>query len=327
MKIVAIGGGTGLPVVLTALRRHLPASDRITAIVTAADDGGSSGVLRSEYGVIPPGDIRSCLLALARVAPEVSAALQYRFDGGGAQHPVGNLLLAALDMVATDELTAIRLASELLGVDDLVLPSTTRRIQLVADLADGRSVRGESAIPRSGSAIKRVRVDPADAAAGPYVLEALLEADAMIIGPGSLYTSLLAVLVVPGVAEAITRSSAVRIFVCNAMTEPGETDGYGMAEHLEAMAVHGLPLEALHYVVAHAAPIQPKVLARYRAEGATPVEPELDPSDGHSVTIRADLLEPGPIVRHAPDKLGPILCQLVTRGRTNGRPAAQIAGV
>ena len=327
MKIVAIGGGTGLPVVLTALRRHLPASDRITAIVTAADDGGSSGVLRSEYGVIPPGDIRSCLLALARVAPEVSAALQYRFDGGGAQHPVGNLLLAALDMVATDELTAIRLASELLGVDDLVLPSTTRRIQLVADLADGRSVRGESAIPRSGSAIKRVRVDPADAAAGPYVLEALLEADAMIIGPGSLYTSLLAVLVVPGVAEAITRSSAVRIFVCNAMTEPGETDGYGMAEHLEAMAVHGLPLEALHYVVAHATPIQPKALARYRSEGATPVEPELDPSVGCSVTIRADLLEPGPIVRHAPDKLGPILCQLVTRGRMNGRPAAQIAGV
>jgi uncharacterized cofD-like protein len=326
MKIVALGGGTGLPVVLTALRRHLPASDGITAIVTAADDGGSSGVLRSEYGVIPPGDIRNCLLALARVAPEVSAALQYRFDAG-AQHPVGNLLLAALDMVATDELTAIRLASELLGVDDLVLPSTTRRIQLVADLADGRSVRGESAIPRSGGAIKRVRVDPADAEAGPHVLDALHEADAMIIGPGSLYTSLLAVLVVPGVAEAITRSSAVRIFVCNAMTEPGETDGYGMAEHLEALAAHGLPLEALHYVVAHAAPIHSKVLARYRAQGAMPVEPALDGAIGFSTTIRADLLEPGPVVRHAPDKLGPILCQLLTRGRTNGRPDALTAGV
>ena len=328
MRIVAVGGGTGLPVVLTALRRHLPASARIAAIVTAADDGGSSGVLRNEYGVIPPGDIRNCLLALARVAPEVSAALQYRFDGGsGTQHPVGNLLLAALDMVATDELTAIRLASELLGVNDLVLPSATRRIQLVADLADGRSVCGESAIPRSGAAIKRVRVDPADATAAPDVLDALHEADAIIMGPGSLYTSLLAVLVVPGVAEAIMRSSAVRIFVCNAMTEPGETDGYGMTEHLQAIALHGLPLDALHYVVAHTGPVAPKTLARYAALGSVPVAPGLDRPDGLSITVRADLLEPGPIVRHAPDKLGPLLCQLVTRGRANGRPARMTVGV
>jgi uncharacterized cofD-like protein len=327
MRIVAVGGGTGLPVVLTALRRHLPASARITAIVTAADDGGSSGVLRNEYGVISPGDIRNCLLALARVPPEVSAALQYRFDGSGTQHPLGNLLLAALDMVATDELTAIRLASDLLGVDDLVLPSTTKRIQLVADLADGRSVRGESAIPRSGAAIKRVRVDPADATAAPNVLDALHEADAMILGPGSLYTSLLAVLVVPGVVEAITRSSAVRIFVCNAMTEPGETDGYGMTEHLQAIAAHGLPLDALHYIVAHTAPIPPKVLARYAALGSAPVAPGLDRPGGLSVTVRADLLEPGPIVRHAPDKLGPILCQLVTRERADGPPARLTVGV
>lgn len=124
MRVVALGGGTGLPVVLTALRRYLPAGSRIAAIVTAADDGGSSGVLRREYGVLPFGDIRNCLMALARVAPEVSAALQYRLDGGMAQHPVGNLLLTALDMVAADEVTAIRLAAELLGVDDLVLPST-----------------------------------------------------------------------------------------------------------------------------------------------------------------------------------------------------------
>jgi uncharacterized cofD-like protein len=129
VSVVAVGGGTGLPVVLTALRRYLPSSVRITAIVTAADDGGSSGVLRQEYGVLPPGDIRNCLLALARVKPEVSAALQYRFDSVGAtQHPVGNLLLAALDMVAPDELTAIRLAAELLGVVDRVLPSTTQRV-------------------------------------------------------------------------------------------------------------------------------------------------------------------------------------------------------
>jgi len=210
MNVVALGGGTGLPVVLTALRRNLPASGGVTAIVTAADDGGSSGVLRRQYGVLPPGDIRNCLIALARVAPEVSAALQYRFDGGAAEHPVGNLLLAALDMVAADEVTAIRLAAELLGVDDHVLPSTTQRVHLVEDLLDGRTVHGESEIPRSGTPIKRVRLDPPDAVAAPGVLEALHEADAMILGPGSFYTSVLAALVVPGVAEAVMRSRAIR---------------------------------------------------------------------------------------------------------------------
>ena len=320
MRVVAIGGGTGLPVVLTALRRHLAGGDRITAIVTAADDGGSSGALRREYGVIPPGDIRNCLLALARVPAEVSAALQYRFDGGHAQHPVGNLLLAALEMVATDVLTAIKLAAELLGVDDLVLPSTTERVHLVADLADGRSVYGESSIPRGGAPIKRVRIDPATAVATPLVLEALREADAMILGPGSLYTSLLATLVVPGVAEAVTRSSAVRIFVCNAMTEPGETDGYGTAEHLQALAAHGLPPEMLHYVVGPTTPIPAKVLGRYAAEGAVPVDADLMLPGASPIMIRADLLELGPVVRHDPDKLGQVLCDLVTRHRKAVRP-------
>jgi len=313
MTIVALGGGTGLPAVLTALRRHLPASRRITAIVTAADDGGSSGVLRREYGVLPPGDIRNCLLALARVAPEVSAALQYRFDNGVDLHPVGNLLLAALDMVATDEVTAIRLAAELLRVNDHILPSTTQRVHLIADLADGRSVHGESQIARSGGPIKRLRLDPPDAKAAPRVLEALADADALVLGPGSLYTSLLAILVVPGVVEAITRSEAVRIFVCNAMTEPGETDGYGIADHLRALAAHGLPPEAFDYVVTNITSIPPGVLARYAARGARPVDPDFAPTNGSPAIIRADVLEAGPVVRHAPDKLGPILCDLASR--------------
>ena len=327
MKVVAIGGGTGLPVVLKALRRHLAAHDRITAVVTAADDGGSSGALRKEYGVIPPGDIRNCLLALARVAPEVSAALQYRFDGGEAQHPVGNLLLAALDMVATDGLTAIRLASELLGVDDLVLPSTTERVHLVADLADGRSVYGESSIPRSGAPIKRVRLDPATAVATPVVLEALREADTIILGPGSLYTSLLATLVVPGMAEALRSSSAIRIFVCNAMTEPGETDGYTTTEHLRALAAHGLPLDKLDYVVAPTTAIPPKVLGRYASEGAVPLDADFTVPSPTPVTVRADLLELGPVVRHDPDKLGPVLRDLATRRRATGRTMPVAAAV
>jgi len=313
VRVVALGGGTGLPVVLRGLRRYLSASGRITAIVTAADDGGSSGALRRQFGVLPPGDIRNCLTALARVAPEVSAALQYRFDGGEAQHPVGNLLLAALDMVAADEVTAIRLASELLGVDDLILPSTTERVHLVADLLDGRSVHGESEIPKSGTPIRRLRIDPPDAAAAPGVFEALREADAIVLGPGSLYTSLLATLVVPGVAAAVVGARAVRIFVCNAMTERGETDGYGVAVHLEALAAHGVAPEALDYVVVNTTPIPPKVRAHYAAEGAGPVDPDFVLPSAPPVIVRADLLEPGPVVRHASDKLGQILCDRASR--------------
>jgi len=319
VRLVALGGGTGLPVVLKALRRDLPASSRIAAIVTAADDGGSSGVLRREYGVLPPGDIRNCLMALARVSPEVSAALQYRLDGDMAEHPVGNLLLTALDMVAADPVTAIRLAAQLLGVGDLILPSTTQQVHLVADLLDGRSIHGESKIPRCGAPIRRVRIDPAEAVAAPGVLEALDEADAMILGPGSLYTSLLATLVVTGVIEAVRQSQAVRIFVCNAMTEPGETDGYGVTAHLRALAAHGLPPEALDYVVVNTTPIPPKALARYAAEGARPVDPDFVLPGEPPVIVRADLLEPDAVVRHAPDKLGPILCDLAARRPWRGR--------
>src|SRR5712671_3638863 len=152
-RVVALGGGTGLPAVLSGLRRHLPAECRITAVVTAADDGGSSGILRQQYGVLPPGDIRNCLIALARVAPEVTAALQCRLSvSSGPPHALGNLLLTALDMVAADEIAAIRLAASLLGIEDVILPSTTTRVNLVADFADGRRVHGESAIPRHGDA-------------------------------------------------------------------------------------------------------------------------------------------------------------------------------
>src|SRR2546423_4870638 len=156
-RVVALGGGTGLPAVLAGLRSHLPLECRITAVVTAADDGGSSGILRQQYGVLPPGDIRNCLIALARVAPEVTAALQCRLSvSSGPEHALGNLLLTALDIVATDEIAAIRLAASLLGIEDVILPSTTARVNLVADLADGRRVRGESAIPRRRARVVRL---------------------------------------------------------------------------------------------------------------------------------------------------------------------------
>jgi uncharacterized cofD-like protein len=305
----------------------MPPDSRITAVVTAADDGGSSGVLRQTYGVLPPGDIRNCLIALARVAPEVTAAFQCRLAvSSGPEHAVGNLLLTALDLVAANEIAAISLAAGLLGVQDVVLPSTTKRVHLVADLADGRQVRGESAIPQSRAPIVRLRIDPPDTSPAPGILEALWEADAVIVGPGSLYTSVLATLVVPGVVEAVARARGPKIFVCNLMTEPGETDGYGVAAHLKALAAHGLPPEALDNVIVNNAPLPPKVRARSFAEGAEPVSTDFAPSSGHPLVVSADLLEPGPVVGHDPDKLGPILCALAAAGHSereseNGLPA------
>jgi uncharacterized cofD-like protein len=311
-NVVAMGGGSGLPVVLAGLRRSLPTDCRITAVVTAADDGGSSGVLREQYDVLPPGDIRNCLLALSRVGPEVSAALQYRFDGvDEVGHPVGNLLLAALEMVTPDELTAIRLAALLLGVQDVILPSTTNRVHLVAELADGREIRGESKIPRSAAAITRLRVDPPDARAAHDVVHALRTADAVILGPGSLYTSVLASVVVPGILDALLATHAVRIFVCNLTTEPGETDGYGVDAHVAALAAHGLGAEALDYVVVNATPIPTKALARGGADGASSVTADFTPAARPQV-VSADLLDDCLVVQHAADKLGPLLARLLT---------------
>ena len=310
-RVVALGGGTGLPAVLTGLRRHLPPECRITAVVTAADDGGSSGILRQQYGVLPPGDIRNCLIALARVAPEVTAALQYRLAvSSGPEHAVGNLLLTALDMVAADEIAAIRLAATLLGIEDVILPSTTMRVNLVANLADGRCVRGESAIRHGGARVLSLAIDPPDARPAPGVIEALRAADAVIMGPGSFYTSVLATVIVPGVAEAVVASRGLKVFVCNLMTEPGETDGFGMAAHLDALGAHGVPTEALDYVIMNDGPIPAAVCARYVSQGAEPVASDLVVLTARPLVAATNLLESGPVVRHDPDKLGPLLCAL-----------------
>jgi uncharacterized cofD-like protein len=279
--------------------------------VTATDDGGSSGILRQQYGVLPPGDIRNCLIALARVAPEVTAALQTRLSvSSGPEHAVGNLLLTALDLVAADEIAAIRLAASLLGIEDVILPSTTTRVNLIADLADGRRVRGESAIPHSGARVLHIAIDPSNATPAPGVLGALGAADVVILGPGSFYTSVLATLIVPGIAEAIAAAAGLKIFVCNLMTEPGETDGFGVAAHLEALRAHGLPPEALDYVVLNDRPIPSRTRARYVAEGAEPVSADFAIPGIRPLVVTADLLAPGPVARHDHDKIGRCLCAL-----------------
>jgi uncharacterized cofD-like protein len=312
-RVVALGGGTGLPAVLAGLRRHLPRACRITAIVTAADDGGSSGILRKQYDVLPMGDIRHCLIALAQVAPEVTAALECRLSvSAGPEHALGNLLLTALSMVAADEIAAIQLAARLLGIRDAILPSTTTRVQLVADLADGRRVHGESAIPLSGATVLHLGIDPSNALPAPGVVAAIGAADVVILGPGSFYTSVLATLIVPGIAEAVLATDAIKIFVCNLMTEPGETDSFGVAAHLDALRAHGLPPETLDYVVVNDAPIPQRARARYVAQGAEPVHPDCTVSAAGPAIVAADLLAPGPVVRHDHNKIGRLLTALAT---------------
>jgi uncharacterized cofD-like protein len=209
-----------------------------------------------------------------------------------------------------DEIAAIRLAASLLGIEDVILPSTTTRVNLIADLDDGRRVRGESAIPRSGAKVVRLTLDPSDASPAAGVLAAIGAADMVILGPGSFYTSILATLIVPGIAEAVVATDALKIFVCNLMTEPGETDGFGVAAHLDALRAHRLPPEALDYVVLSDAPIPQKALARYLTQGAEPVSPDFTVSAGGPLVITADLLAPGPVVRHDHDKIGRFLCAI-----------------
>jgi uncharacterized cofD-like protein len=324
--VVALGGGTGLPATLAGLRRHLPAECQITAVVTAADDGGSSGMLRRQYGVLPLGDIRNCLIALAQVSPEVTAALQCRLAvSSGPEHALGNLLLTALDMVAADEITAIRLAATLLRIEDVILPSTTTRVTLVATLADGRKIRGESAIPQSGAQVLRLAVDPPDAAPAPGVLDALAKADAVILGPGSLYTSVLATIIVPRIAEAVASAPGRKIFVCNLVTEPGETDGFGVTAHLDALAAHGLSADALDYVVVNSAPLPKRMSEGYAAEGAEAVTSDFAIGPGRPELITANLLNRGPVARHDADKLGALLCDLAASRKRDRTDAAQLA--
>ncbi|MEG3978690.1 YvcK family protein, partial [Microcoleus sp. herbarium8] len=233
-KIVAIGGGTGLSNLLRGLKEY---SAKITAIVTVADDGGSSGRLRREIGVLPPGDIRNCLAALADEEKLLTELFQYRFQAGDGLvgHSFGNLFLTAMSDIAGDLEQAIAASSKVLAVRGEVLPATLSDVSLWAELADGRIIQGESSITEANGKIVKIGCIPANPPALPKVAIALREADFIIIGPGSLYTSVIPNLLVPEIAEAIARSEVPRIYVCNIMTQPGETDGYSVADHIRAI--------------------------------------------------------------------------------------------
>jgi uncharacterized cofD-like protein len=322
-RVVAIGGGTGLPVVLAALKRYLGSQvAELTAVVTVTDDGGSSGRLREELNILPPGDIRNCLVALAEVEPLMARLFQFRFGGDGALagHSFGNLFLAALADVTGSFLQAIRTAGKVLAVQGTILPSTLERVSLGAELADGTIVRGESALRQAAHPVRRVFVEPGTVRALPEALEAIGRADAVVMAPGSLYTSLVPNLLVGGVGEALRESAALRIYVGNLMTEPGETDRLTLADHVEAILAHG-GAGVLDGVVVHARPFRPDVLERYARAGARPVV--IDRERLHALGVwvsETDLTGPTELARHHPDKLGRTLVRLIQQGGPS-RPA------
>jgi len=274
LRVVVVGGGTGLSVLLRGLKQE---EVHITAIVTVADDGGSSGRLREEMDMLPPGDIRNVLTALADTEPLMEKLMQHRFKNGNglAGHNLGNLLLAAMNEITGDFVSAVKMLSGVLAVRGDVLPASTQSILLKAEMADGSIVEGESQIPLAGKRIKRVFLDPIDAVPLDEALDAIAQADLILIGPGSLYTSILPNLLVKGLYEEIKRSSAQKVYICNVMTQPGETDGYSAADHVEALYDHvGEPF--LNTIIVNSAEIPPRVLEKYAEKGATPVSFDLD---------------------------------------------------
>ena len=304
LRIVGLGGGTGLSTLLRGLKAY-PAE--LTAIVTVADDGGSSGRLRTDMEMPPPGDIRNCLVALAEAEPMMEAIFQHRFVGGGAGlqgHSLGNLMIAGLSEMTGDFHEAIQLASRVLAVYGRVIPSANRALVLKATLADGEVIRGESAIAGHCSPIASISIEPEDTAPLPEALEAIQQADLIIVGPGSVYSSLLPNLIIPGMAEAIAASSAIKIFVCNVMTQPGESDAFTASRHLEAV-LEQLPCKnPFHYAVINLQRPAAEVMSVYLAQQQQFVEPDLARVLAlGTIPITGSLLADIHLARHHPDKL------------------------
>ena len=324
LRVVALGGGTGLPTVLRGLRAGLfescpwdPERDqtRLTAVATVADDGGSSGKLRATYQLPSPGDVRNCLLALAGGDQALSDVFAFRFAGGSevSGHSLGNLILTALTEIERDFSKAVAQVGRLLSIRGLVLPATGQNVTLQAELSDGTVIEGESRIASARSPIRKMRLHPVEAVALPDAVDGLERAHLIVIGPGSLYSSLVAALLPRGIAEAITRSRARVVYVMNLMTEPGETDGHTAVDHLMAIRRHA-PTMPIHDILVNTTRCAPEQIARYGAQGAVPVCADLPllRALGHTVH-ECDLLADGDEVRHDPAKLARALLTLAYR--------------
>nr|WP_024545214.1 gluconeogenesis factor YvcK family protein [Picosynechococcus sp. NKBG15041c] len=314
-KIVAIGGGTGLSTLLRGLKKY---SSNITAVVTVADDGGSSGRLRREIGVLPPGDIRNCLAAFADEEKLLTELFQYRFKAGDGLvgHSFGNLFLTAMSEITGDLEQAILASSKVLAIQGQVFPATLSDMKLWARLADGRVIEGESNIPEAGGHIVEMGCTPANPPALPAAIKAIEEADFIIMGPGSLYTSVIPNLLVPEIREAIARSRAPRIYVCNIMTQPGETDGYTVADHIKAID-RACGKKLFDAVLVHQRSPSEEALRQYALERSHPVF--LDREEVARLRRRvviANIMEEDPdtgFVRHNHERLAALLVRWSSR--------------
>ncbi len=313
-KLVAMGGGTGLPMVLSGLKDY---TANLSAIVTMADDGGSSGRLRREYQALPPGDLRNCLIAMAETGPLMNSLFRHRFrgEGGGIEgHSFGNLFITALAEITGDFASGVKAASRVLAVSGQVLPVTLDPVVLEAELQDGTLVQGESRIGQSRQPIRHLRLIPENARPAPDTREAIAQADAIILGPGSLFTSILPNLLVPGILDELASSRAVKIYVCNLMTQPGETDGLSVADHVRILRDYTRP-DLIQYVLANTEAPSKELKTRYEADGAFPVlatESDREQLENWDITlIRAHLAAGGDFFRHDPGRLARVILKLV----------------
>lgn len=309
-SLVVLGGGTGLSMLLRGLKQY---SEDLTAIVTVSDDGGSSGWLRRELGMMPPGDIRRCLVALANTENLMEQVIQHRFQQGqGLQgHTLGNLLLTAMTEITGDFMTAVTEVSKILAVRGRVLPAALQTVTLGAEMSDGSLVHGETAIRAHQAKIEKVFIMPGEVQPPTEALDAIACADMIILGPGSLYTSVLPNLMVPRIREALIEATCPRVYVCNIMTEHGETDGLSAAGHVRVLYEHvGKP--CLDYMVVNNRPISEEVAARYITEDAYPVV--YDSQEIKDLGIKpivTDLLGDGMLAWHDSDRLARVLLNLL----------------
>ena len=309
--VTVIGGGTGLSVLLRGIKT---VTKNVTAIVTVADDGGSSGRLREDLGILPPGDLRNCLVALAETEPLMEKLFQHRFGGRGdlAGHSFGNLFIAAMtDVVGGNMEEALKASKKILAVRGQVLPATNTEVKLMARLKDGRIIEGESRIPKAGTPIDRVYLEPEDARPVQGAMSDIEDAQVIFLGPGSLYTSVMPNLLIGGMADALRRSKATKVYICNVMTQPGETDGYTVSTHVKAIFDH-VGKGVIDYVVVNGSRIPVEVCEVYAREGAQPVMVDKQMTEKLGVkVIEADLISQTNLARHDPQKLSQTIVSIL----------------
>jgi uncharacterized cofD-like protein len=317
-KIVVIGGGTGLSVLLHGIKEY---TSNITAVVTVADDGGSSGRLRQQFDIVAPGDIRNCLVALAADETMMRELFQYRFkqETEFSGHSFGNLFLTAMTQVTGDFEKAIKESSKVLSIRGRVLPSTLEKVTLVAEHKDGRVTEGEAQIPKAGSPIAKIFIRPQDASAAPDAVKAIREAELIILGPGSLYTSIIPNLLIKDIRDAVTDAQVSKIYVCNIMTQPGETDRFKASDHIKELVTHTHP-KIVDACIVNVGRIPTAMLEKYSRENSIPVEADSQTIKdfGYGV-IEDDLVSATDLVRHDANKLARIIANLLNLEKRAGR--------